>query len=211
MVRNPPKGKLEPVLQRERNCNYYDRSSIAEKEKLQLLRPLQYCKQQETAITTTAPLLRREGNCNYHDRSSVAERKKLKLLQPLLYCGERDCNYCDPSVAADHFRKQTFQAAYDPFEFCRICSFSSIQNPGRCPDSEGAAGLNWACVVFPAVNSPILGICIGTLPGALLLPARQWCRDLSCHDLSFSKGFPPFTGRKSFSALFLPSPEGCRS
>ena len=173
MVRNPPKGKLEPVLQRERNCNCYDCSSIAEKKKLQLLRLLQYCKQQETAITTAAPLLRREGNCNYHDRSSVAERKKLQLLQPLLYCGERDCNFCDPSVAADHFRKQTFQAAYDPLEFCRICSFSSIQNPGRCPDSEGAAGLNWACVVFPAVNSPILGICIGTLPGALLLPARQ--------------------------------------
>ena len=73
MVRNPPKGKLEPVLQRERNCNYYDRSSIAEKEKLQLLRPLQYCKQQETAAitpawqrgklqltTTTAPVLQRD-------------------------------------------------------------------------------------------------------------------------------------------------------
>ena len=75
MVRSPPKGKLEPVLQRERNCNYYDRSSIAEKEKLQLLRPLQYCKQQKTAITTTAPPLQREGNCNYHDRSNVAERE----------------------------------------------------------------------------------------------------------------------------------------
>ena len=74
MVRNPPKGKLEPVLQRERNCNYYVRSSIAEKEKLQLLRPLQYCKQQETAAitpawqrgklqltTTTAPVLQRAG------------------------------------------------------------------------------------------------------------------------------------------------------
>ena len=73
MVRNPPKEKLEPVLHRERNCNYYDRSSIAEEEKLQLLRPLQYCKQQETAITTTAPLLQREGNCKYHDRSNVAE------------------------------------------------------------------------------------------------------------------------------------------
>ena len=76
MVRNPPKGKLEPVLQRERNCNYYDRSSIAEKEKLQLLRPLQCCKQQETAAitpawqrgklqltTTTAPVLQRDNVC----------------------------------------------------------------------------------------------------------------------------------------------------
>ena len=54
MVRYPPKGKFEPVLQRERKCNYYDRSSIAEKEKLQLLRPLQYCKQQETAAITPA-------------------------------------------------------------------------------------------------------------------------------------------------------------
>ena len=42
-----------PVLQRKRNYNCYDRSSIAN--------------------STTAPLLQREGNCNYHDRSNVAE------------------------------------------------------------------------------------------------------------------------------------------
>ena len=113
---------------RERNCNYYDRSSIAEEEKLQLLRPLQYCKQQETAITTTAPLLQREGSCNYHDRSNVAEREtatsttapvlrerncnycdpssiakreKLELLGPLQCCRDRNCNYCDPSSMAE--------------------------------------------------------------------------------------------------------------
>ena len=57
-----------PVLQRKRNYNCYDRSSIANSKKL--------------SITTTAPLLQREGNCNYHDRSN-AER-------------ERNCNYCDP-------------------------------------------------------------------------------------------------------------------
>ena len=113
MVRNPPKGKLEPVLQRERNCNYYDRSSIAEEEKLQLLRPLQYCKQQETAITTTAPLLQREGNCNYHDRSNVAERETA-LLQPLQYCRERNCNYCDPSSIAERERN------------CNYCDPSSM-------------------------------------------------------------------------------------
>ena len=107
MVRNPPKGKLEPVLQRERNCNYYDRSSIAEKEKLQLLRPLQYCKQQETAITTTAPLLQREGelqlprpfqccrdrNCNYYNRSSIAEKETVIIATLLVLQKKRNWNY----------------------------------------------------------------------------------------------------------------------
>ena len=48
-----------PVLQRKRNYNCYDRSSIANSKKLQSLRPLHYCKER--------------GNCNYHDRSNVAE------------------------------------------------------------------------------------------------------------------------------------------
>ena len=34
-----------PVLQKKKNFNYYDRSNIA--EKLQLLRPLQYCRERE--------------------------------------------------------------------------------------------------------------------------------------------------------------------
>ena len=58
-----------PVLQKKRTCNYYDRSSIAEKErgtaltsiakreKLLLLRPFQHGKQRETASLTTAPVL----------------------------------------------------------------------------------------------------------------------------------------------------------
>ena len=87
MVRNPPKGKLEPVLQRERNCNYYDRSSIAGKEKLQLLRPLQYCKQQETA--------------NHYDRSIIAKRGELQLPRPFQCCRERNCNYYNRSSIAE--------------------------------------------------------------------------------------------------------------
>ena len=78
-----------PVLQRKRNYNCYDRSSIANSKKL--------------SITTTAPLLQREGNCNYHDRSNVAERETA-LLQPLQYCRERNCNYCDPSSIAERER-----------------------------------------------------------------------------------------------------------
>ena len=60
-----------PVLQRKRNYNCYDRSSIANSKKLQSLRPLHYCKEKGTAITTAVPMLQRE---------------KLQLLQPLQYC-----------------------------------------------------------------------------------------------------------------------------
>ena len=78
------------IAEREReNCNYYDRSKycrlgetaitttapILQREKLQLLRPLKYCRQRETAITTTAPVLQRE---------------KLQLLRPLRYCRKRE-------------------------------------------------------------------------------------------------------------------------
>ena len=154
MVQKPAKGKVGTC--RERNCNCYDGSSIAEKKettiattapvlqtarKLQSPRPLHYCEERGTAITTTVPVLQRERNCNCYNRSCIAEKETV-IIATLPWLQTT-------------FRKQTFQAAYDPFEFCRICSFSSIQNPGRCPDSEGAAGLNWACVVFPAVNSPI--------------------------------------------------------
>ena len=91
-----------PVLQRNRNYNCYDRSSIANSKK--------------NAITTTAPLLQREGNCNYHDRSNaereretviiatlsnIAEREKPELLGPLQYCRDRNCNDCDPSSMAE--------------------------------------------------------------------------------------------------------------
>ena len=60
---------------------------IAEREELQLLRPLQYCRERETTIATTAPVLQTARNCsnhpsmaereiaiNYYDRSSIAER-----------------------------------------------------------------------------------------------------------------------------------------
>ena len=92
MVRNPPKGKLKPVLQiergtatattapilqRKRNCNCYDCSRIANSKKLQSLRPLQYCKERYC----------RESSCNYCDPSSIAERGKLEL-RPLQYCRE---------------------------------------------------------------------------------------------------------------------------
>ena len=84
-----------PVLQKKRNYNCYDRSSIGNREKLQSLRTLQCCKERElqlprpfqccreteTAITTTAPVQYcRERNCNYCDASSVAEREELELL-----------------------------------------------------------------------------------------------------------------------------------
>ena len=60
---------------------------IAEREEVQLLRPLQYCRERETTIATTAPVLQTARNCsnhpsmaarkiaiNYYDRSSIAER-----------------------------------------------------------------------------------------------------------------------------------------
>ena len=50
-----------PVLQRERNCDYCDPSSMANREKLQALRPLQCCRNRETATATTAPNQKLEG------------------------------------------------------------------------------------------------------------------------------------------------------
>ena len=97
------------VLQKERNCNYYDRSSIANWEKLQLLRPLRYCRKREpaitttapvlqrqrererkTALTTTAPVLQRERSCNSCDPSSMANREKLQVLRPLQCCRDKE-------------------------------------------------------------------------------------------------------------------------
>ena len=66
--------------ERERNCSYYDRFKSAEREKLQLLRPLHVCRERETAATTTASSLQRERNCSYYDRFKAAEREKLHLL-----------------------------------------------------------------------------------------------------------------------------------
>ena len=66
----PPKPNLfwrVSLLQRQRNCNYYDRSSIAKGGTLQLLQPLQYCRERERGREKPA----------YYDRSSIAEREKL--------------------------------------------------------------------------------------------------------------------------------------
>ena len=73
-----------PVLQRERereresNCNYYDRSSIADWEKLQMLRPLRYCRKENLQ------LLRPRQYCRER------EREKPHLLRPPQYCKERE-------------------------------------------------------------------------------------------------------------------------
>ena len=63
------------VLQRKRNYNCYDCSSIANSKKLQSLRPLHYCEERGTAITTTVPVLQRERNCNCYNRSCIAEKE----------------------------------------------------------------------------------------------------------------------------------------
>ena len=52
---------------------------IAEREELQLLRPLQYCRERETTIATTAPVLQTARNCNHYDRSIIAKRGRKKL------------------------------------------------------------------------------------------------------------------------------------
>ena len=79
-------------LQRERNCSYYDCFKSAEREKLQLPRPLQVCRERETAATTTASGVQRERNCSYYDRfkSAEREREKLQLLRPLQVRRERE-------------------------------------------------------------------------------------------------------------------------
>ena len=69
---------------------YVCKSAEREREKLQLLRPLQVCRERETAATTTASCLQRERNCSYYDRFKSAEREKLQLLRPLQGCRERE-------------------------------------------------------------------------------------------------------------------------
>ena len=66
---------------------------IAEREELQLLRPLQYCRERETTIATTAPVLQTARNCNHYDRSIIAKRGELQLPRPFQCCRERNCNY----------------------------------------------------------------------------------------------------------------------
>ena len=56
----------------ERNCNYYDRSSIAEREKLQLLRRLQYCRKRQTVITATLLAWQKEKLRALHSFGSQA-------------------------------------------------------------------------------------------------------------------------------------------
>ena len=65
---------------------------VAEREKLQLLRPLQLCREREreTAATTTAPAVQSARNCNYYDRFTVQREKKLQLLRPFQLCRERE-------------------------------------------------------------------------------------------------------------------------
>ena len=92
---------LQYCRETERNCNYYDRSSIADWEKQQLQRPLQYC---------------RERNCNYYGRTSIAEREKLQLLRPPQYCrlGETAIT----STARVLQKKQNLQLLR-PLQYCR--------------------------------------------------------------------------------------------
>ena len=85
--------RIAPILQKKRNYNCCDRSSITNRKKLQLLQLLQYC---------------REGNCNYYDLCNTAEREKLKLLGPLQYCRDRNCNYYD-----QHCREMRVRQLHD--------------------------------------------------------------------------------------------------
>ena len=90
-----------PLLQREGKCNYHETFQYCtEREKLQLLQPLQYC---------------RKISSNYCEPSRIAEREKLQLLEPLLYCGDRNCNYCDPSSMAERDKLQLLR----PLQYCR--------------------------------------------------------------------------------------------
>ena len=60
---------LQLCRERERNCSYYDRSS---------------CVERDTAATTTAVQKERgrERNCSYYDRFRESEREKLQLETP---------------------------------------------------------------------------------------------------------------------------------
>ena len=70
-------------------CSVLYLCKSAEREKLQLLRPLQAAE--------------RERNCSYYDRFKSAEREELHLLRPLQVCRERetattDCEHCKASA-----------------------------------------------------------------------------------------------------------------
>ena len=74
--------RLQYCRETERNCNYYDRSSIADWEKRQILRPLRYCRKENLQLLRPLQYCRerereRERNCTYYDRPSIAKREKL--------------------------------------------------------------------------------------------------------------------------------------
>ena len=97
--------QLQYWKERGSNCNYYDRSSIAEKETLQLLqslqylqterklqslRPHKYCTERGTAITRTVPVLQEERNCNYYKRSSIAAKETVMIAAFQKFCRKRE-------------------------------------------------------------------------------------------------------------------------
>ena len=66
---NPPPSIAKPSAGYKKmlSCSVLYVCKSAEREKLQLLRPLQVCRERETAATKTASSLQRKRNCSYYD------------------------------------------------------------------------------------------------------------------------------------------------
>ena len=82
-----------------------------EREKLQLLRPLQQCRERETAATTTASAVQRERNCSCYDRFSSAERDYCTTTVLLLYYSTILLYYCT-TVLLYHYCTTTILLLY---------------------------------------------------------------------------------------------------
>ena len=71
------------------SCSVLYVCKSAERDKLQLLRPLQVCRETETAASTTAS----QRNCSYYDRFRCAERETAASTTASAVQRERICSY----------------------------------------------------------------------------------------------------------------------
>ena len=103
-------------------------TSIAKRDKLQLLRPLQSCRELES-----------ESNCKYYDGSSIADRETetaTTTAAPVLQRerkreNKKKCNYCDPSSMAE---RETASTARDS-ETADVEDLRSLAFLNEIPDS----------------------------------------------------------------------------
>ena len=116
-------GRLFQESRERQKLHPYDSSSSANKEKLQLLRPLQHCRKRETATTRIRPAVQRDGNCNYYIRP--------------LQRAEKNCNFWRLSETMASLIKFRQQKSIHPKGVLRNAVLLNYQPPVIINSSRG--------------------------------------------------------------------------